>query len=101
MGFDAIFAWLQKNLGTRVGWKGVPMHFVQNHLVELHGDTATMKFYMHNRAMSAGGIYTFQAIRTPEGWRIKRLTLQEQLWKPEAYSGDANAQKRLPDVCSK
>lgn len=100
-GFDAIFAWLQKNLGSRSGWKGVPMHFVQNHLVELQGDSATLKFYMHNRAMSAGGIYTFKAIRTPAGWRISRLLLQEQLWKPEAYSGDSSARSRLPTTPGK
>lgn len=27
------------------------------------------------------------AVRTPEGWCVARLRLEEQTWKPEAYAG--------------
>ncbi|HND13935.1 MAG TPA: nuclear transport factor 2 family protein [Pseudomonadales bacterium] len=84
-GFEKIYAWLTKSLGHRKGWQALPWHFVENHLVELHGDIATMKYYMHNRPMAAGGIYTVQAVRTPEGWRIAHLKLEEQIWKTDFY----------------
>lgn len=85
-GFEAIFAWLSKSLGHRRGYDGVPWHFVSNHIVEMHGDTATLRFYMHNRTLAAGGTYTVDAVRTPAGWRIAKLHLEEQLWKPGAYT---------------
>ncbi len=95
-GFEKIYEWLHQSLSHRVGWKGLPWHFVENHLVELNGDTATMKFYMHNRPMAAGGIYTIAAVRTAEGWRIRHLKLEEQLWKAEFYKNDPKAREHLP-----
>lgn len=95
-GFEKIYGWLHDSLGHREGWKGLPWHFVENHLVELNGDTATMKFYMHNRPMAAGGIYTINAVRTSEGWRIKHLKLEEQLWKADFYKSDPKAEEHLP-----
>jgi hypothetical protein len=95
-GFEKIYGWLHQNLSHRIGWKGLPWHFVENHLVELRGDTATMKFYMHNRPMAAGGIYTFEAVRTAEGWRVSHLKLEEQLWNANFYKNDAKALEHLP-----
>lgn len=85
VGFDNIFAWIHKQLGHREGTKGLPWHFVTNQVVELHGDKAELRYYMHNRPMVAGGVYRVQAVRTPQGWRIARLRLEEQLWRTGFY----------------
>lgn len=85
VGFDAIFTWLSKSLGHRKGIEGFPWHFVTNHIVEMQGDTAELRFYMHNRTMAAGGVYRVHAIRTPQGWRVDRLRLEEQMWHPDLY----------------
>lgn len=84
-GFDAIYEWLDAGVGGRKGADGLPWHFMSNHLIDLDGDTASMTWYMHNRTMAAGGVYYVEAVRTQAGWRIKRLRLEEQTWKPEAY----------------
>lgn len=84
-GFEAIFNWLNTTLGHRKGNDGVPWHFVTNQLVEIDGNEAVLKFYQHNRPMAAGGIYTFNVIKTSEGWRVKNLHLEEQIWKAKAY----------------
>lgn len=88
-GFDEIWAWLHEGLGHREGPAGHPWHFMSNHLIEIDGDQARLRYYMHNRPMAAGGVYYVTATRTPEGWRISRLRLEEQIWKPTAYSGDS------------
>lgn len=92
-GFDAIYGWLYANLAHRTGTAGLPMHFVSNELVMLEGDTATLRFYMHNRASSVGGVYTVEARRTQGGWRIASLLLEEQTWDASAYAHDDHAQQ--------
>ena len=84
-GFDEIYQWLKKNLGHRKGHDGLPWHFVTNHVVDITNDTAVMRFYMHNRPMAAGGVYTFKLIRATEGWRVKALKLDEQIWDLSPY----------------
>ena len=86
-GFDAIYEWLHAGLGGRKGADGLPWHFMSNHLIEFDGDgdRASMTWYMHNRKMAAGGVYYVEAVRTQAGWRIEKLRLEEQTWKPEAY----------------
>jgi len=84
-GFDAIYEWLHAGLGGRKGADGLPWHFMSNHLIDIDGDAASMTWYMHNRGMAAGGVYYVEAVRTKAGWRIARLRLEEQTWKPEAY----------------
>jgi len=84
-GLDSIYDWLQKHLGHRKGTDGLPWHFVTNHIISIDGDTATLKFYMHNRTMAAGGIYTFDVTRTTDGWRVKNLHLAEQIWQYKSY----------------
>lgn len=95
VGFPAIFDWLQANLGHRKGTEGLPMHFVTNQLVELRGEEADLRYYMHNRASSVGGVYYVEAIKTAAGWRIHRLRLEEQTWDATAYEADAHAQQYL------
>ena len=95
IGFDAIFDWLHANLAQRKGHEALPMHFITNPLVTLDGETAELRYYMHNRASSVGGVYYVDAVRGREGWRIRRLRLEEQTWNAEAYEHDENAQKYL------
>lgn len=84
-GFDEIWDWLYQGLAHRKGPAGLPMHYMSNHLIEIDGDTARLRYYMHNRTLASGGVYYAEAVRTPVGWRIAKLRLEEQTWKPEAY----------------
>ena len=54
------------------------LHFMTNHLVEIDGDTATSRSYMHVLNMSMGGIYSCRCRRTEAGWRIEHLSLDER-----------------------
>ena len=85
-GFDAIYTFLQKSLGHRKGYEGFPWHFVSNQLVSIKGDQADLRFYMHNRPGAAGGVYYMQAVRTKQGWRVKDMRLEEQIWNSGAYN---------------
>lgn len=76
-GLDAIVAWLQGSLGWRTD--AVPWHFVSNHVVELDGDTAESKHYMHNRHLTVYGRYHVSSVRTVDGWRIKKLVLRASM----------------------
>lgn len=84
-GLDEIYSWIVKGVGHRKGHAGLPWHFITNHLVDLKGDTAKVAAYMHNRPMAAGGVYYVDAVRTKDGWRIKHLKLEEQLWINNYY----------------
>lgn len=59
------------------------MHFMHNHVVDIDGDIARMRNYMHNINSSSAGIYFTEAERTPQGWRFSRLRLEEQFIEPE------------------
>lgn len=85
-GFGAIFSFLQRNLGHRKGLGALPWHFVSNQVIEMHGDQADMRFYMHNRPGAAGGVYHMHLVRTPQGWRVDDLRLDEQIWNAGAYA---------------
>ncbi|MBK6288338.1 MAG: nuclear transport factor 2 family protein [Gammaproteobacteria bacterium] len=84
-GIDAIYAWIVKGVGHRKGHDGLPWHFVSNHIVTLNGDQAKLTAYMHNRVLAAGGVYYVDAVKTPDGWRIKHLKLEEQTWNKDYY----------------
>ena len=47
------------------------MHNMTNHLIELDGDEARTRTYMHVNAPYFSGLYRCICVRTPEGWRIK------------------------------
>lgn len=68
-----IHRWLEQYTGHRTS-----MHLMHNHVVELHGDTATMRCYMHNTNSSIVGIYYLDVRRTPAGWRLTKLKLDER-----------------------
>ena len=84
-GFEAIWVWLYAGLHNRKGHDALPMHYMTNHLVELKGDRARVRCFQHNRSLAAGGVYTMDAVRTDAGWRVQKLRLEEQVWKPEFY----------------
>lgn len=92
-GFKEIYQWLEEGLGHRKGTDGLPWHFMTNHLIDVNGDEATMRVYMHNRTMAAGGVYYIDAVRTKDGWRVKNFRLEEQMWKPEAYKTGPEAER--------
>ncbi len=54
------------------------LHFMTNHLVELAGDRAHTRSYMHVLNLGMGGIYKCRCRRTDEGWRIEHLELEER-----------------------
>ena len=72
-GLPAIRAWLESQLGQRVD--SVPWHYVTDTIVDLDGDTASCRAYMHNRYMRIVGVYETNAVRTPDGWRFEWLQL--------------------------
>jgi hypothetical protein len=73
-GFDAIVAWYKMALEPFFG----VLHFMGNHLIRVDGDSARTKSYMHVLSMPMGGLYETECVRTPEGWRIKLLVLDER-----------------------
>lgn len=88
VGFEQIFSFLHRSLGHRKGTDGLPWHFVSNQVIEQKGDQADLRFYMHNRPGAAGGVYYMHAVRTPQGWRVNNMQLDEQIWHAAAYDKD-------------
>lgn len=80
-GFPAIWAWLNAQVGSRES--AAPWHFMDTHLVDVTGDRATMRTFQHNRTLSGIGVYTVDAVRTDEGWRIQKLHLEERILDPK------------------
>jgi len=79
-GRAAIAAWLRRALAP---FPGV-LHFMSNQLVEVQGDRARTLAYMHVLHMPMGGIYHGEALRTREGWRLRRLRLEERSFEAAA-----------------
>jgi len=80
-GFPAILEWLNAQVGNRE--EAIPWHFMDTHLVEVNGNRASLKTFQHNRHLSGIGLYTVEAVRTAQGWRIQKLHLDERLLDPE------------------
>ena len=87
-GRDAIVAWLRDALAP---FPDV-LHFLSNQLVELRGDTARTLTYMHVLHLPMGGIYHGEAVRTPDGWRLRRLRLEERSFEEAAGRLQAHMQ---------
>ncbi len=79
-GRDSIVAWLR---GALEPFPDV-LHFLSNALVDVEGDTARTRTYMHVLHMPMGGIYHGEAVRTPSGWRLRRLRLEERSFEEAA-----------------
>lgn len=73
-GADAAKAWLQETLGWRTN--SLPWHYTSNHVIEVRGDRASSRHYMHNRHLTVLGNYYLECSRGAEGWRIDKLTLK-------------------------
>ena len=77
-GLADIERWMRRYTGSRSS-----VHFMHNHIVELDGDVATMRNYMHNTTSSIAGVYETEARRTVDGWRLTRLRLEERFLDAE------------------
>lgn len=73
-GIAAILAWLRETDHGR----SAPGHYMASHVVTVDGDEARMTAYQHNLDVSGAGLYTIDARRTPDGWRIARLRLDQR-----------------------
>ena len=62
-------------------------HIITNPVIELDGDTATSRCYLHaqhympdqrtgGNTLEIGGTYHDQLVRTPDGWRIRERELE-------------------------
>ena len=89
-GRTAIVAWLQASLAK---FPDV-LHFMSNQRIALDGDAARVTTYMHVLHMPMGGIYECDAVRTPNGWRIRRFRLEERSFAPAA----ARLQRHMASV---
>jgi hypothetical protein len=82
-GRTAVIDWI------RVGqepfqFNGAPTHFMTNHVIELSGDEASSRSYFNDVDLPTGltigtGIYTCTHVRTPEGWKISNMRLEQRL----------------------
>jgi hypothetical protein len=96
-GADAIIERISSAL-TRLD---ASQHLVGSHLVELNGDEATHRCYLQAQHVLAGteggdlwmvaGMYDDHAVRTANGWRIKRRVLS-RIWT------SGNPMVALPDL---
>jgi hypothetical protein len=67
VGFSAIRALYSVLMPSHSG----TMHFMTNHLIQLDGDTAQTRTYMHVLSTQFSGLYCCVCLRTADGWRIK------------------------------
>jgi hypothetical protein len=79
-GRKAIVNWLRESI------KPFPdiLHFVSNQMVTLQGDEAQVTTYMQVLHLPMGGIYHSIAVRTADGWRIRRFRLEERTFDEAA-----------------
>ena len=74
-GAQAILEWLRETDHGR----SPPGHYMATQIVEIEGDRARLYAYQHNRDVSGAGLYTLDARRTPDGWRIAKLHLDQHM----------------------
>ncbi len=98
--YDGIEAIIER-VSTALTRLDASQHLVGSHLVSVNGDQATHRCYVHAQHVLSGteggdlwmvaGIYDDQAVRTPDGWRIKRRVLS-RVWT------DGNPGVTLPEL---
>ena len=80
---DEVVAWLGSGLDT-VPWT---QHLISNVEIELDGDRAKVRAMFYNPMLLpgmsdcsfCGGYYNHELVRTPEGWKSRRL-VEENVW---------------------
>ena len=80
---DEVAEWLTAGFAA-IPWS---MHYITNVEAEIDGDTATVRAMFYNpmqlpgmSEMSAcGGYYHHELVRTPDGWRSRRLR-EDNVW---------------------
>ncbi|EHI12933.1 nuclear transport factor 2 family protein [Mycolicibacterium thermoresistibile] len=80
---DEVAEWLAAGFAA-IPWS---MHYITNVEAEIDGDTATVRAMFYNpmqlpgmSEMSAcGGYYHHELVRTPDGWRSRRLR-EDNVW---------------------
>ena len=80
---DEICAWLEESLGQ----VALIHHVVTNFRIDLDGDRADVQAMFHcsfrlpgsDQLMVTGGYYREEHVRTPAGWRIRRL-FEDNRW---------------------
>ncbi|MEO5840205.1 MAG: nuclear transport factor 2 family protein [Acidimicrobiales bacterium] len=83
-GRDAIVQWIEVGQAP-FQYGGAPTHFMTNHVIEqLDEGTARTRSAFFDLDMVTGllfgsGYYTVKHARTPEGWRIASLLLEQRL----------------------
>jgi hypothetical protein len=65
-------------------FNGAPTHFMTNHVVDLAGDHASSRSYFNDVDLPSGlmigtGIYTCSHVRSPAGWKISSMRLEQRL----------------------
>src|SRR5687768_9911862 len=85
-GIEAIVGWFRTVLAP---FPDV-LHFMSNHVIDLDGDRARVRTCMHVMHMAMGGVYDAQAVRSPEGWRIRNLRLDERRFEEAAARLEAH-----------
>jgi SnoaL-like domain len=65
-------------------FNGAPTHFMTNHVVDLTGDQASSRSYFNDVDLLSGlmigtGIYTCSHVRSPTGWKISSMRLEQRL----------------------
>lgn len=77
---DATVAYMRENLGEGV----LTMHHVHHPEIDVDGDTATGRWYLHDKvvvdafrfALEGAAIYEDRYVRTADGWRIAHTGYQ-------------------------
>lgn len=80
---DEVVDWFASHFGVIV-WS---MHHITNVEADIDGDTATVRAMFYNpmqlpgmaEPSSCGGYYHHEVVRTPDGWRSRRLR-EENVW---------------------
>lgn len=77
-GINAIYEWLHSNQYRPLGSvnRPIPHHFITSPIVELDGDAAELRCYLHGWPGDFVGFYRMRAVRTVKGWRIGFLRLE-------------------------
>ncbi|MGE2718738.1 nuclear transport factor 2 family protein [Mycolicibacterium celeriflavum] len=80
---DEVVEWFAANFGV-IPWS---MHHITNVEADINGDTARVRAMFYNpmqlpgmaEPSFCGGYYHHELVRTPDGWRSRRL-VEENVW---------------------